>query len=132
MNSNSKYPIPIGELAKQLSITTRTIRYYEEIGLMPEPQRMDSGVRVYGREEVLRLKFILKLKELGITLHEMHELAEIYRSEQSPEKVMPRLVQILDTHIAQIDGKLSRIAQLRADLATYRHRVAELGLTENP
>lgn len=126
MGTPLSYPIQIGELAKQLEITTRTIRYYEEIGLMPAPERLDSGVRVYDKEEALRLKFILKLKELGITLAEMQELAEIYRSEQSQAKVMPRLVEILDQHIGQIDQKLLRIAQLRGDLAEYRRRIVEL------
>ena len=62
MNEGTKYPMSIGVLAKGLGITTRTIRYYEEIGLMPPSPRTSGGVRVYTKEEILRLKFILKLK----------------------------------------------------------------------
>ncbi len=59
--------IQIGQLAKKLRISTRTIRYYEEIGLMAENGRMSGRVRTFCKRDVLRLKFILKLKELGIT-----------------------------------------------------------------
>jgi len=72
-----KQLVQIGELARMLGITTRTIRYYEEIGLMGPPERLVGGTRTYSREDVLRLKFILKLKELGITLKEMQELLSI-------------------------------------------------------
>lgn len=115
--------IKIGELASSLGVTTRTIRYYEEIGLMPRPSRRDSGVRVYSPDEVLRLRFILKLKEIGITLEEMRELASIYEELQSPEGILPRLVEMLDDHIQMIDEKMNRISLLRGEIAQYRSRV---------
>ena len=65
MSQNNQKPVQIGELAKQLSITTRTIRYYEEIGLMGKSDRLRGGTRSYSKEDILRLKFILKLKGLG-------------------------------------------------------------------
>ena len=74
--SENKELVQIGDLAKQLGITTRTIRYYEEIGLMGLSQRVGTGARLYGRDNIRRLKFILKLKELGISLKEMRELAD--------------------------------------------------------
>ncbi|OGH02736.1 MAG: MerR family transcriptional regulator [Candidatus Lambdaproteobacteria bacterium RIFOXYD1_FULL_56_27] len=131
MNPPKLEMVQIGDLAKQLGITTRTIRYYEEIGLMPSPERLGSGVRCYGKEGVLRLKFILKLKELGITLAEMQELSDLYRSTQAQTVVMPRLVEILDGHIAKIDQKISRISLLRQELANYRKKIAELPNPKN-
>jgi len=122
--------IHIGELAKQLGITTRTIRYYEEIGLLPPSQRLDSGVRVYDKEGVLRLKFILKLKDLGITLAEMQELSDLYAQSKNQQSVMPRLVKILDGHITKIDEKISRISALRQDLSSYREKIINLNLPE--
>ncbi len=68
----------IGEVAGDLGITARTIRYYEEIGIMGPPERDDCGPRKYTKNDIVRLKFILKLKELGISLKEMKELAENY------------------------------------------------------
>ncbi len=115
----------IGKLAKSLGITTRTIRYYEEIGLMPPPERQEGGGRIYNSEEILRLKFILKLKELGLSLDEGRELAEIYKTENQPAKLMPRLLEMLDGHILKIDEKLANIMDLRKEVAQYRAKILD-------
>ncbi|MDX2469565.1 MAG: MerR family transcriptional regulator [SAR324 cluster bacterium] len=125
MKIEIREPIKIGKLAKSLGITTRTIRYYEEIGLMPPPERQDGGGRIYNSEEVLRLKFILKLKELGLSLDEGKELAEIYETESQPVKLMPRLLEMLDGHILKIDEKLSSIMDLRKEVTQYRAKIVE-------
>lgn len=116
----------IGELAEMLGITTRTIRYYEEIGVMEAPQRLEGGMRVYAKEDILRLKFILKLKEIGLTLKEMHELADIYRLHKDSDRIMPKLLEFLDEHIQKIDEKMNRLASLRKDIADYRVRIADI------
>ncbi len=116
----------IGEVADMLGITTRTIRYYEEIGVMEAPQRLEGGMRVYGKEDILRLKFILKLKEIGLTLKEMHELADIYRLHRDSDRIMPKLLEFLDEHIQKIDEKMSKLASLRKDIADYRVRIADI------
>jgi len=118
--------IQIGEVAEMLGITTRTIRYYEEFGIMEAPQRLDGGRRVYGKDDILRLKFILKLKELGITLKEMQELADIYKIHKDSDKLMPRLLQFLDMHIQKIDEKISKLSSLRQDIVGYRARIADI------
>lgn len=116
----------IGEVATMLGVTTRTIRYYEEIGLMTHPKRLDGGVRVYDKVDIKRLKFILKLKELGISLKEMQELADIYKIHQTPDNIMPKLVEILDGHISKIDAKIAKLASLRNDILEYKAKVIEM------
>ncbi|MDK2792743.1 MAG: MerR family transcriptional regulator, repressor of the yfmOP operon [Deferribacteres bacterium] len=116
----------IGEVATMLGVTTRTIRYYEEIGLMTHPKRLDGGIRVYDKDDIKRLKFILKLKELGISLKEMQELADIYKVHQTPDNIMPKLVEILDAHISKIDAKIARLASLRNDILEYKSKVIEI------
>lgn len=123
--TNDKF-LQIGELAKMLSITTRTIRYYEEIGLIPPPDRLERGTRIYDKEGITRLKFILKLKELGLSLKEMKELAQIYKIHNNPSRIMPRLLELLDGHIQKIDNKISKLASLRSDIASYRQKISEL------
>jgi DNA-binding transcriptional MerR regulator len=113
----------IGEVASMLGITTRTIRYYEEIGLMTHPKRLDGGIRVYTKEDVKRLKFILKLKELGISLKEMHELADIYETYKTQDIIMPKLIEILDNHITKIDEKIAKLGSLRNDILQYKQKV---------
>lgn len=120
-------PIPIGELAKQLGITTRTIRYYEEIGLMGSAQRPEGGMRSYQRDEVLRLKFILKMKELGLTLKEMQELARNFDINQRDfHTITPQLLDILDFHIKKIDRKIASLTSLKSEIFDYRMRILDI------
>ncbi len=127
MTDKSAMPIQIGELAKQLGITARTIRYYEEIGLMGPSQRTGGGARNYERADVLRLKFILKLKELGISLKEMQALAEHFDlNQQDFEIITPKLLKILNGHIEKIDQKISNLSSLREDIVSYRQRIDDI------
>ncbi|ADU66136.1 MerR family transcriptional regulator [Desulfurispirillum indicum] len=119
--------IPIGEVANQLGITTRTIRYYEEIGLMGCPERLSGNTRMYGRPDILRLKFILKLKELGITLKEMQELAENFDvHNQDFATITPKLLDILDSHINKVDEKIAKLSSLRKEVVEYRARIVDI------
>ena len=112
--------VQIGEVAKSLGITTRTIRYYEEVGIMGAPLR-ESGSRKYSRQDIVRLKFVLKLKELSITLREMQELAEHYDlNDHDRDRIMPQLLDLLDTHLSKVDMKISKLASLRNDIVAYR------------
>ncbi len=126
MKINNDEMYQIGEVAKKLGITTRTIRYYEEIGLMNAPKRLEAGIRVYTKEDIKRLKFILKLKELGISLKEMQELAKVYEIHKNPEKIMPKLIEILDAHISKIDEKITKLASLRNDIINYKAKVLDI------
>jgi DNA-binding transcriptional MerR regulator len=126
MASTKKELLQIGEVAEMLGITTRTIRYYEEFGIMAPPQRLEGGNRVYAKEDILRLKFILKLKELGISLKEMQELSDIYKIHKDSDKLMPRLLQFLDKHIHLIDEKITKLSSLRQDIVGYRGRIADI------
>ena len=123
--------VQIGDLAKQLGITTRTIRYYEEIGLMGLSQRVGTGARLYGRDEIRRLKFILKLKDLGIDLKEMRELADYFDAHKQSfnsqdhqfRTITQRLLEILDLNIHKVDEKISNLSSLRKDIVDYRLRI---------
>lgn len=131
MKINGETHYQIGEVAEMLGTTTRTIRYYEEIGLLTPPKRLDGGIRIYTKDDIIKLKFIFKLKELGITLKEMQELASIYRDHQTPEKIVPRLIEILDSHIEKIDDKIAKLASLRKDIVEYKAKVLDAMKKEN-
>lgn len=119
--------IQIGEVAKSLGITTRTIRYYEEIGLMGPPERLGGGTRMYNRADILRLKFILKMKEIGITLKEMQALAANFDTQnQDFETITPQLVEILDEHINKVDRKIASLSSLRKEIVDYRARIIDI------
>jgi MerR family transcriptional regulator, repressor of the yfmOP operon len=126
MNKPDTKPVQIGELAKNLGVTTRTIRYYEEIGMMGKTERLGGGTRTYNKEDILRLKFILKLKTMGISLKEIQELSDIFDiHEKDFTMITPKLIEILDNHIARVDEKMANLSSLRKDIVEYRIRMTE-------
>ncbi|MFO7578400.1 MAG: MerR family transcriptional regulator [Pelovirga sp.] len=127
MSDNHEQFVQIGELARMLGITTRTIRYYEEIGLMGPPERQSGGTRSYNRADILRLKFILKMKELGISLKEMQALAQNFDvNQQDFHTITPKLLEILDLHINKIDQKIASLTSLRVEVVDYRARIIDI------
>ena len=121
----------IGEIAQRLGLTERTIRYYEEVGLLESVKRVDGGRRVYTDDDVRRLRFIQKLKMLGLSLQEMLELEQMYRRERSNTQVLPRLVELLDAHLATTDERMRELAGLRDEIRSYREHVAHRLLEED-
>ena len=115
----------IGELSRSLGVTTRTLRLYEQLGLIDPPQRTEGGIRYYTREDIRRIKFVLKVKELGLSLRQMQELAEIYGQTKMPDRIMPRLIEILDAHTDAIHRKIGKLSSLARDIAEYRKRIVE-------
>ena len=115
----------ISDLAEELGITTRTIRLYEKLGLVEPPKRTEGGVRYYEASDIKRFKFVLKLKTLGLSLDEMKELAELYnREDRVPDKIMPRLLEFLDTHLNSIRKKITTLQRLETEISAYRQRIA--------
>lgn len=115
--------VPIGELAKSVGLTTRTLRYWEEVGIIESVQRADGATRGYTPYYVRRIRFIMKLKELGLTIKEMQDLYTAYGDAKQTDKMIPRLVDILDDHINKVDEKMASLASLRKDIVDYRQRM---------
>jgi len=115
----------IGELAAKVGLTERTIRYYEERGLLDSVKRLDGGQRVYTDDDVRRIKFIQKLKVLGLSLAEMQELETLYGRHHTNAKVLPRLIELLDSHLATVSQRLGELAALRDEIRSYRQHVTK-------
>ena len=75
-DAGSGASLSIGELAKRTGVSTRTIRYYEELGILPRPQRTDGGTRRYPREYIFYVEGARTLKDLGFGLEEIAELGK--------------------------------------------------------
>jgi DNA-binding transcriptional MerR regulator len=116
--------ISIGDLAKNLGLTTRTLRYWEESGMISAAPRSEGSNRFYSKDIAQRVRFIIKLKELGLTIKEMQDLYSAYGEAKQTEKMIPALVQILDRHINLVDEKMARMASLRKDIVEYRQRMS--------
>jgi len=122
----------IGELANLVGMSPRTIRYYEEIGLLNSVKRIEGGKRVYTDRDIQRLKFIKRLKHLGLTLSEMHELEDIYQIHRTNRKVLPRLLELLDNHVGKIDERIQNLDRLREDIFKYQKKIRQkLNMEDN-
>ena len=116
--------VSIGDLAKSLGLTTRTLRYWEEAGIIEAAPRSDGSNRFYSLEIAKRVRFIVKLKELGLTIKELQDLYVAYGEAKRTDRMIPALVQILDRHINLVDEKMARMASLRRDIVEYRQHMS--------
>lgn len=133
MEKNGNKYYQIGELANLVEMSPRTIRYYEEIGLLNSVKRIEGGKRVYTDKDYQRLKFIQRLKHLGLTLSEMHELEDIYQIHRTNKKVLPRLLELLDSHAEKIDTRIANLMKLKTEIMDYKEKIRQkLNLDENP
>ena len=114
---------PIGELSRMVNLTQRTIRYYEEIGLLHSVRRIENGKRVYTDDDVRRLKFINRLKVLGLSLAEMVELEKIYRQQRNNREIIPKLIVLLDQRADQIDERIRQLTALKREIREYQARL---------
>ena len=122
----------IGEISRLVDLSQRTIRYYEEIGLLHSVRRIENGKRVYTDNDVRRLKFINRLKVLGLSLAEMVELEKIYRKQRNNREILPKLLQILDERAAQIDERVAQLVALKKEIREYQQRLRTKVLQDAP
>lgn len=115
--------IKIGELARCVNLSQRTIRYYEEIGLLNSIKRIEGGRRIYTDDDVRRLKLIKRLKTLGLTLAEMQELEAIWSIEKSNDKVLNRLLELLNNHLHRLDNRIKDLTTLKREIQKYQERI---------
>jgi DNA-binding transcriptional MerR regulator len=115
--------ISIGTLADKLEMSQRTIRYYEEIGLLNSIKRIEGGRRVYTDVDLRRLKLIKRLKIMGMTLSEMQELEAMWIIEKSNDKVLKRLLELLENHLKRLDDRIADLDILRTEITEYQQRI---------
>ena len=118
-----KEELSIGEIGVVCGLSPRTVRYYEELGLLPGVRRRVAGRRVYGSDQVERLRFIERLKKLGLSLGEIKKLNALYAINGSTQTMLAHLSELLDTHLEQLDGRISELMGLRDEMGRYREHV---------
>ncbi len=117
--------LSIGDICTKTGLSARTVRYYEEVGLLPGVRRRESGRRVYGTDEEERLRFITRLKTLGLSLAEIKELNAVHGLGGSTEAMLERLEELLDAHQDELDHRISELGSLRDQIRKYRSHVGE-------
>lgn len=117
----------IAEIRSRAGVSARTLRYYEEMGLLPGVRRRAGGRRVYGPDELERLCFIQRLKALGLSLIEIRELNAVHAiggpAGGSTRAMLGRLDELLARHRADVDARIGELLALRVEIDAYRDRV---------
>lgn len=113
----------IGEFAEQAGVTPRTIRYYEDLGLLGPNEREGHGFRYYTDAELIRLKKIDALKQLGLSLEEIGEVLPLYCDDPTGVRGKRRVLEILQRQLAETDEKIATLQRFRADMQANITRI---------
>lgn len=112
----------IGELAEAAGVTTKTIRFYESSGLLPEPPRTASGYRSYEDADAERLRFIRTAQRLGLSLD---EIREIIAFRDRGERPCGYVAGVLDRQVQGLDRRIEEMRQLRDELRQLQSKAAQ-------
>ena len=100
----------IGEAAKRSGMASKTIRFYEEAGLVEPVPRTQSGYREFSDEDVLRLRFIHRARDLGFSVREAHRLLSLWSDRERASGDVKRLAL---EHVARIEAKMTELRSMR-------------------
>lgn len=112
----------IGELAERLGVTTKAIRFYERIGLLPDPSRTPSGYRSYEEVDAERLVFIKTAQRLGLSLD---EIKEIIAFRDRGEQPCGYVAEVLQRQVSDLDARIREMRSLRDELRRLQARAAQ-------
>ena len=113
----------IGEVARGSGLSPTTIRYYEEIGLVPKPSRAANGYRDYEPEAVERLRFISDAQDSGLTLA---EIASILELRAQGEETCHHTIELMERHLEEVDRRIERLQASRDLYARLIARASKL------
>jgi len=117
----------IGELAKEAGVTVRTIRYYEELGLLEAPERKNSEHRRYTKKDLVYLLRIKQLKEYGLTLGEITEIIFLAKDDPSGEKPRQKLLFRYRDKLKQALEKKEKLDSYISELRWHIDQIEEVG-----
>lgn len=117
----------IGDLARQVGIDPRTIRYYEEAGIMPPPARLANGYRVYSEADATRLRFIRRARALDFALDDIGEILAFRERGEAPCLYVLRTI---DRKIEEVGQRIADLERLRRDLVEVRQAAQGLPLDD--
>ncbi|MCZ0755028.1 MerR family transcriptional regulator [Anoxybacillus sp. J5B_2022] len=119
----------ISQLAEQFDISTRTIRYYEERGLI-SPIRTESGQRLYTKKDRAVLKLILRGKRFGFSLEEIHEMISLFDKDRTGRKQLEKTIKYGEQKLKEVTERIDDLLQLKHEMETilqdFKTRLREM------
>ncbi len=122
--------LTIGEVAKTSGVAAKTIRYYEQIGVLPAPSRAASGYRLYDQPGVERLRFIRRARSLGLSLHQLKTLMGTFNAGPCPT-LRPRLRALVRGQLDAVTNRMSEHGTESGALPTRHPGACQCLETEN-
>ncbi|AMQ07631.1 MerR family transcriptional regulator [Sporosarcina psychrophila] len=105
----------ITEVAQAYDVSTRTIRYYEELGLL-KPDRTAGNRRIYPKAEVVKLRLILRGKRYGFTLDEIKEMILLFDKDRTGIKQLERTIDFGNEKIGQVEDKIQELTEMKMEM----------------
>lgn len=106
--------LSIGEVADLLGLSTDTLRYYEKSGLLKRVARSDSGRRIYDKNDLSKLRFIIRAKKMNFSLAEISDLLQM---RQQPQKIKDEIRLLTAQKLSEIETHISELSHLRNELS---------------
>lgn len=103
----------IGQASASSGVSPKTIRFYEQLGLVKPPERLANGYRAYDQRSVQTLRFIRRARDLGFSLPEIDKLLALYRNRRRASEDVKRLAL---AHVADLDQKIAELTRIRDTL----------------
>ncbi|WP_028561484.1 MerR family transcriptional regulator [Paenibacillus pinihumi] len=116
----------IGELAERASVTARTIRHYQQLGLLGKIEQESNGFHYYTDHALERLLKINVLKRIGLSLEEIQSVIGLYFEEPTMIKGKHKVMEILAGHLKETDQKLEALSQFRVEIAANMERLQRI------
>ena len=113
----------IGQLAEAAGVDTTTVRYYESVGLLPEPKRRPSGYRDYDLSDVERLRFVRQARSLGLPVDDIWEILALRDRGEAP---CPYVREVITREAEAMEERIGQLVTLRAELIRLQQLAPEI------
>lgn len=118
----------IGQLARASGVTEKTIRYYDQIGLLTPSGRSAARYRLYGHDAIERLRFVRNARDLGFTLRDIRDILELSDGGRVP---CAHVLAVVERDLRAIDARLTRLGELRSALLGVKAKLVEAVTAES-
>lgn len=113
----------IGEVARRTGVPKKTLRYYEDVGVLSRPDRTPNGYRDYAPGVIERLAFVRAAQAVGLTLGEIREIVEFRDAGRAP---CAHVLDLIRTRAAELDDRIAELERMRDDLHRLERRARDL------
>jgi DNA-binding transcriptional MerR regulator len=116
-HGNKKQVMQIGDFARKAGVSVRAIRYYEELGLIRPESHSNGGFRLYGLENVKRIRVINFLKELGLSLTDIRQIFLAKKPSGGDRQTVEFLIRVFDEKLTLVESRLEALNRMKGELA---------------